>query len=180
VIDDDRRLLDGVRQRDPRALEELYERHKGACYALAQRVLNDWQASEEAVQDAFVAVWLRVQTFRAEAGSVRTWIIAITRNAAIDRLRKERGPRTNLPLFDSVLAESSSAREVAIITDRQVMAKALSRLPPEQRYVLELAYFGGYSYPEIAQALDVPVGTIKSRIRLTLEKLRASIEMDAV
>jgi RNA polymerase sigma-70 factor, ECF subfamily len=180
VSDDDRRLLEAIRQRESKALEELYERYKGICYALAHRVLNDWQASEEAVQDAFLAAWRRAETYRLEAGSVRTWLLAITRNSAIDRLRKEKGHRTNLPLLDAVLPETSSAKAMSIIMDRDVMAKALDDLPSEQRYALEMAYFGGYTYPEIAEALDIPVGTIKSRIRLALEKMRAAIQVDPV
>lgn len=175
---DDHGLLEAITQRDARALEELYVRYKGITYALAQRILNDWQSAEEAVQDAFVAVWRRAATYRSEAGSVRTWVLAITRNSAIDRLRREKGPRSNLPLLDAVVPESSTARAMSVIADRDVMAKALDELPSDQRYAIELAYFGGYSYPEIATALDVPVGTIKSRIRLALEKMRASIQVE--
>ena len=178
MIDDDQRLIEGVRQRDTKALEELYERYKGVTNALAQRILNDWQAAEETVQDAFVAAWRRAETYRPEVGSVRTWLLAIARNAAIDRLRKERGPRTNLPLLDAVIAETSTTKAMSIMMDRDQMARALSELPQEQRYALELAYFGGYSYPQIAEALDVPVGTIKSRIRLALEKMRAAMKLE--
>lgn len=180
MIEDDRRLLEAVRQRDTQALEELYEKYRGVCYALSQRILNDWQAAEEAVQDAFVAIWRRAETYRSEAGAVRTWILAITRNAAIDRLRREKKPRSQLPLFDDAIAESSTAREFGAIVDRELMSKALNDLPEEQRYAIELAYFGGYTYPEIAEALDVPVGTIKSRIRLALEKMRLAIKLDPV
>jgi RNA polymerase sigma-70 factor (ECF subfamily) len=177
-VSDDQRLLEAITNRDATALEALYARYKGVTYALAQRILNDWQSAEEAVQDAFVAVWRRASTYRPEAGSVRTWVLAITRNSAIDRLRREKGPRSNLPLLDAVVPESSTARAMSIIADRDVMAKALDELPSDQRYAIELAYFGGYSYPEIATALDVPVGTIKSRIRLALEKMRASIQLE--
>jgi RNA polymerase sigma-70 factor, ECF subfamily len=180
VIDDDQRLLEAITQRDTKALEELYEKYRGTTYALAQRVLNDWQAAEEAVQDAFVAVWRRAGTYRREAGSVRTWLLAITRNASIDRLRREKGPRTNLPLLDAVLPESRTETAMGVIADRDVMANALNSLPAEQRSVLELAYFGGYTYPEIAKAMDLPLGTIKSRIRLALEKMRAGIKLDPV
>lgn len=178
MIDDDQRLLEAITQRDAQALEELYEKYRGLTYALAHRVLNDWQAAEEAVQDVFVAVWRRAHTYRREAGSVRTWLLAIARNSAIDRLRRERGPRSNLPLLDAVLPENSTAKAMGMIADRDHMAKALHDLPHEQRYALELAYFGGYTYPEIAQALDVPVGTIKSRIRLALEKMRMAMKVD--
>lgn len=180
MTNDDQRLLCAIIERDAKALEELYERYKGLSYALAQRILNDWQAAEEAVQDAYVAVWRRAQTYRPEAGSVRTWVLAISRNAAIDRLRKEKKSRSNLPLLDGVLAENSTPKALAMIMDRDVMAKALSDLPVDQRNAIELAYFGGYTYPEIANALDVPVGTIKSRIRLALDKMRGTIRADVV
>lgn len=176
--DDDLRLLRAIVDRDANALEELYGKYKGLSFSLAQRILNDWQASEEAVQDAYVAIWRRAQTYKPEGASVRTWILAITRNSAIDRLRREKRPRSNLPLLDGVLAESSSAKAMGMIMDRDVMAKALGDLPVDQRSAIELAYFGGYSYPEIATALDVPVGTIKSRIRLALEKMRSAIKME--
>jgi RNA polymerase sigma-70 factor, ECF subfamily len=178
MMSDDQALLESIVQRDAQALEALYGRYKGMTYALAQRILNDWQSSEEAVQDAFVAIWRRASTYRPEAGNVRTWILAITRNAAIDRLRREKGARTNLPLLESVAADNSTAKAMSIIADRDVMAKALAELPSDQRHAIELAYFGGYSYPEIATALDVPVGTIKSRIRLALEKMRTAIRVE--
>jgi RNA polymerase sigma-70 factor (ECF subfamily) len=159
------------------ALSTLYERYGGLALSLAMRMLGDVDAAEEAVQDAFVALWRRAANFRAEAASPRTWLLAIVRNRCIDELRK----RPALPGVDL-----DDAQPPAIDGDpwpdiwkRQcgdVLRAALRDLPHEQRNVIELGFFGGLSHAQIAERLDAPLGTVKKRMRSGLKRLRLALD----
>jgi RNA polymerase sigma-70 factor (ECF subfamily) len=137
------------------------------------------EAAEEVAQDAFHSVWRQARSYRAERGSVRTWLFAICRNAAID-WRRTRGKRLEREVSIEAAAELLSDAKV----DERVVARlraehvraVVGRLPPEQREVLALAFWGGYSQSEIAARTDTPLGTVKSRVRLAMNKLRESLE----
>jgi RNA polymerase sigma-70 factor (ECF subfamily) len=164
-----RRIADGERN----ALAALYARHGGVALAFARRMLSDADDAEEAVQDAFVSVWRRAGTFRSEAAAPRTWILSIVRNRCIDTLRRRRGD-TTAPL-DETQPEAFENELWSEIWKRQCGAavrSALGSLPPEQREVIELGFYGGYSHSQIAERLALPLGTLKKRMRSGLKRLR--------
>ena len=157
------------------ALAALYDRYGGLAYGIATRILGDPGRAEDAVQEAFLGVWKRASTFDASRGSLRAWLLAAVRNRSIDLLRG-RGAHERREIeidFDTQHASSVSDpwREVALSLERSAVREALASLPSEQRQVVELAYFGGYSQTEIAEMTRVPLGAVKGRIRLSLEKM---------
>ena len=158
------------------ALAELYDRYAGLAYGVAIRILGDPGRAEDAVQDAFMNVWSRAASFDAERGSVRAWLLTAVRNRSIDYLRgrgaHERQEDELQP--DVAYATSSPSdpwREVSVALERSAVRDAIGSLPAEQRQVVELAYFGGYTHTEIADMTRLPLGTVKGRMRLALEKL---------
>ena len=164
----------------PRALEVLYDRHGGAAYSLAHRIMGDRGAAEDVTQEAFVSVWRSGGRYEATRGSVRSWVLAIVRNRGIDALRRA-SSRSSLDYDDDGALESQPAEgrtdgEVLRNERAQVVRGALAELPHDQTQVLGLAYFGGFTHREIAELLDVPLGTIKGRMRLGLEKMRVSMD----
>ena len=176
--EDDSILLSRLASRDADALTELYDRYGRTVFSVLYRMLPNAEAAEEVCQDAFQHVWRAAATYRGERGAVRTWVLAIARNAAIDwrRTRGRREERETV-LDDAFgLASPSSVEEVV---DRRLRAQRMrdlvSELPPEQRRCLELAYWGGLSQTEIAATTGAPLGTVKSRIRSGMEKLRSSL-----
>ena len=140
------------------------------------RVLGDPGRAEDAVQDAFMNVWNRAASFDAHRGSLRAWLLTSVRNRSIDYLRgrggreRERERELN-PEVAHALSPSDPWREVALSLERTAVRDAMASLPAEQRQVIELAYFGGYTHAEIADMIRVPLGTVKGRMRLALEKM---------
>ena len=139
------------------------------------RVLGDPGRAEDAVQDAFVNVWNRAASFDAQRGSLRAWLLTSVKNRSIDYLRgrgrREREERELEPDVAYAQSPSDPWREVALSLERTAVRDALASLPAEQRQVVELAYFGGYTHVEIADMARVPLGTVKGRMRLALEKM---------
>ncbi len=176
--EDDSVLLARLAVREPDALAELYDRYGRTVFAVLCRMLPDPEAAEEVCQDAFQHVWRAAATYRGERGAVRTWLLAIARNAAID-WRRTRGRRTEreTALDDAfTLASPGSVEEVVDgRLQAQRMRALVAALPSEQRRCLELAYWGGFSQSEIAAKTGAPLGTVKSRMRLAMEKLRTSL-----
>jgi RNA polymerase sigma factor (sigma-70 family) len=160
---------------DMAALDTLYVRYGRLAYSLALRILGDPGRAEDVVQEAFVKIWSRAPSFDAARGSLRTWVLTIVRNSAVDQLRHASGrERDELALLAEIPAQGEGSdpwREVAEALERKSVRDALRALPAEQRQVIELAYFGGYSQVEISRMLGIPLGTIKSRTRLAHEKL---------
>jgi RNA polymerase sigma-70 factor, ECF subfamily len=172
----DEEVMQLVQQADPRAFELLYDRHGGAAFSLAYRMTGDRSSAEDVAQEAFLSIWRSRLRYQPERGSVRTWVLGIVHNRAIDALRRNvvherrRSPiegieeRQEAPeLTDVEAARREEARHVRT---------ALDSLPDDQRHTIELAYFGGFSHSQIADMLDTPIGTVKGRMRLGLEKLR--------
>jgi RNA polymerase sigma-70 factor (ECF subfamily) len=176
---DDVKLVERIAGGDADALGELYDRYGRVAFGILYRMLPGPEAAEEVAQDAFHSVWRQARSYRAERGSVRTWLFAICRNAAID-WRRTRGKRLEREVSIEAAAELLSDAKV----DERVVARlraehvraVVGRLPPEQREVLALAFWGGYSQSEIAARTDTPLGTVKSRVRLAMNKLRESLE----
>ncbi|HMO56494.1 MAG TPA: sigma-70 family RNA polymerase sigma factor [Roseiflexaceae bacterium] len=175
----DNQLLAQMTMRDSRALELLYDRYATIVYATALRMLGSVELAEEIVQEAFWRVWQRCGTFNAERGHVASWLFGIAHNLCIDELRRQRvrpsvsrGVAVELEMLDMPDPDADVAG-MAMQRERQrLVGMALQQIPAEQREVLELAYFGGLSQSEIATQLQIPLGTIKTRIRSGLQRLR--------
>jgi RNA polymerase sigma-70 factor (ECF subfamily) len=177
---DDRLLAERLRSGDREALGLLYDRYASVAMAVAVRVVADRELAEDLVHDAYVAVWQKIDRFDPSRGSLRSWLLTIVRNRAIDRLR---GTRPSMEVGEadeqSLLRtgpnptwEAAAARRSAV-----ELRRALGSLPDEQRQAVELAYFGGRTYREIAQLTGVPQGTANGRLRLALAKLRDSLSL---
>jgi RNA polymerase sigma-70 factor (ECF subfamily) len=176
----DEELMPLVGRKDPEAFEVLYDRHGGAAYSLAYRIVGDRAAAEEVTQEAFISVWRSGARFDATRGSVRSWLLSVVRNRAIDFLRSRAGKAPKLTFDDDAVLEQRPAEERTEdeALQRETAAEiqgALGKLPGEQSKVIELAYFGGFSHSEISRILNLPMGTVKGRMRLGLEKIRGEL-----
>lgn len=166
-----------VERRNADAFAILYDRHGGAAYSLAHRIVGDSELAQDVTQEAFISVWRSGARFDATRGSVRSWTLGIVRNRAIDALRRAAAPGRKLAFDDDAVLESEEAEER---TDAEAIRRAtaqrvrgaLGELPAEQSEVIGLAYFGGFTHSEIAEMLGMPLGTVKGRMRLGLEKIR--------
>ena len=175
----DERLVEALEVRDERALETLYDRHGDYVYSVCLRMVGDVQLAEDLSQEVFLRLWRRPDLFDVSRGRFLTWLLSVARNRAIDE-RRSRGRRFRFETPPSInaeemleLAPTDEVRDTAVVSEeRVVVQKALATLPPEQRLAIQLAYFGGYTQQEIAQGLHQPLGTVKTRIRLGLQKLR--------
>ncbi|MDQ6750971.1 MAG: sigma-70 family RNA polymerase sigma factor [Actinomycetota bacterium] len=175
----DEDLMQLVRRGEPEAFEVVYERHADAAYSLAYRMCGARGVAEDVIQEAFLALWRSGARYDRARGSVRTWILGIVHNRAIDALRRslvhdrrrasDEGMEERFEARERTDVEASRREEAASVR------AALGDLPPEQSRVIELAYFGGFTHSEIADMLSTPIGTIKGRMRLGLEKLRGQL-----
>jgi RNA polymerase sigma-70 factor (ECF subfamily) len=184
-------LLQRIVARDDRAVAELYDRHSRLVFSVIRRILRSQSDAEDVLQETFVRVWSRADTYDAALGSPATWLTRIARNRAVDRLRAQRA-RANV---DGIPPDTARAREdageirtaVAAVSDRpDVLAEergvatalrgAVARLPETQRVLIEAAYFEGYTHHELAARFAMPLGTVKTRIRSGLTALRAQLE----
>lgn len=178
---DDQALLRLIARRQEEALGELYDRYGRLAYSLALNATGDASLAEEIVQDVFLRVWNKAETYRAEQGKVVTWLTSITRYRSIDMLRRHAvRPEGNRAVWAEEahpLVSDSMAieEEVSGLQRRQQIQHAMRQLPSEQRQALAYAFFYGYSHSQIAAALNEPLGTVKTRIRLGMQKLRELI-----
>lgn len=161
---------------DARAFETLYERHAGAAYSLAYRMVGARAAAEDVTQEAFLNLWRSGAHYDRSRGSVRTWVLGIVHHRAIDALRRA-SVHARRRSDDETAAERLEAPErveedVARRDEAAIVRNAMGVLPADQLRVIELAYFGGYTHVEIAELLEAPVGTVKGRMRLGLKKMR--------
>jgi RNA polymerase sigma-70 factor, ECF subfamily len=176
----DEDLMALVQRGEPDAFEVLYDRHADASFSLAYRMVGTRPAAEDVVQEAFLAIWRSRVRYRSDRGSVRTWVLGIVHHRAVDGLRRHlvhdrrRGG-------DS---ETAELREAPERTDLEVVRRdeadrvrtALGSLPEDQSRVIELAYFGGFTHAEISGMLEMPLGTVKGRMRLGLDKMRRELQ----
>ena len=179
---EDAALLVRIASGDPDALGELYDRYGRIVFGVLYRLLGVPEAAEEVTQDAFHAIWRRASTYRPDRGAVRTWMLAIARNAAID-WRRTKGKRFER---EAAIDEAAELVEEIRVDDRviaslraQRVRDAVASLPAEQRTVLSLAFWSGLSQTEIAERTGTPLGTVKSRVRLGMIKLRDRLQLEA-
>jgi RNA polymerase sigma-70 factor, ECF subfamily len=175
----DEDLISLVEASDSEAFATLYDRHKRAAFSLAYRMMGDRQAAEDLAQDAFLKVWRGAGSYRAERGSVRTWILSIVHNRGIDHLRSHASRRRTQDKIEASAPRSQPSEAFAETwrnSQRDQVREALNTLPAEQLKILELAYFSGYTHVEISELLSLPLGTVKGRMRLGLKKIRDFFE----
>src|SRR3979490_1237890 len=175
----DEDLMQLVRRGDAAAFEAVYDRHSTAAFSLAYRMTGTRNTAEDVVQEAFLALWRSGTRYDRTRGSVRTWVLGIVHNRSIDALRRslvhDRRRASDEGIEERFEARERTDAEAARREEAASVRAALDQLPPEQCKVIELAYFGGFTHSEIAELLDAPIGTIKGRMRLGLEKLRGSL-----
>lgn len=184
---DDQLLIAAVARGESQALEVLYDRYSGVVYRLAFRMLKHREQSEEIVQEVFWRVWRRSASFERERGRVAQWIFGIAHNLCIDEMRRMRARPNpvyddeNHPVIQQLIDDQVDVPAAAWASEqRRVIVSALASLPSAQREAIELAYFGGLSHQEIADQLDRPLGTIKTRVRLGLQKLGSLLSLSGM
>ncbi len=176
-------LLRLVAERQPEALAELYARHAAALLALSRRILESLSDAEEVLQEVFFHVWNQAARYDAARSSVSTWLVLITRSRAIDRLRTrkvvERTHETAHQQEDPADHTSPEGVEAVLILERRDrVQRELQKLPPEQREVLDLAFYQGLTQSEIAARTELPLGTVKTRTLLAMKKLRSGLRSE--
>ena len=176
---DDRRaeeaaLLVRIRERDERAIEALHERYSGPLYSLAYQVTGGDRFAQDVVQEVFVAVWKNAGRFDPARGSLSSWLFALARHKAIDLVRREANVRRHTADVDLELEEAADDvdQEAWRRVRRDAVRAAMAELPEAQRVALEMAFFGGLTHVEVSEALGIPLGTAKTRIRTALLRLR--------
>jgi len=179
---DDEELMQRLLYRDLRAFRALFDRYGNLVYSAALRVVRDAQIAEDMVQEIFLRIWRKPESYVAQRGRFVTWLTSVTRNRAVDEIRS-RGRRfrhetaspeeqeRELPAPDT----NDPALTAELADQRRLILAALAQIPQEQRQIIELAYFGGFTQQEIAQRLSQPLGTVKTRIRLGMQKLRVAL-----
>ncbi len=181
---DDRELLRRIVAQDRDALDLLYSRYITAVYSMALHMLKQPPLAEEVTQDVFMNIWLKAASFNAEKGQPRSWIMSVAHHRVIDVIRSRRrtaqmtDPEGYETLERLPSGGASVENQVQQNLDRERIMKALAGLPDNQKQVILLAYFEGYSQSEMADLLSEPLGTIKTRVRLAMQKLRAVLQED--
>ena len=171
----DEELISLAQAGSAEAFAALYDRHSRSAYSLAYRMMGEKQSAEDLVQEVFLKVWRNSASYRTERGSVRTWVLSIVHNRGVDQLRSTASRRRTQ---DRVEASAPTSQPSEAFTEtwrnsqRDQVRDALKTLPDEQLKILELAYFSGYTHVEIAGLLDLPLGTVKGRMRLGLRKVK--------
>jgi RNA polymerase sigma-70 factor (ECF subfamily) len=180
----DEELMQLVRRGDADAFAVVYQRHASSVFSLAYRMMGSRSAAEDVAQEAFLSAWRSGARYDRGRGSVRTWLLGIAHNRSIDAMR--RGKVRDFPRDDDedaaerVEASERTEAEVARRQEAEAIRAAIETLPNEQSRVIELAYFGGFTHTEIATMIKAPVGTVKGRMRLGLQKLRDELGQGAV
>jgi RNA polymerase sigma-70 factor, ECF subfamily len=175
----DEDLMQLVQRAEAPAFEVVYDRHASAAFSLAYRMCGAQPLAEEIVQEAFLSIWRSGARYDRGRGSVRTWILGITHHRAIDALRRgvvqDRHRASDEGIAERFEAEERTDVEVARREEALEVRGALVGLPEDQRRAIELAYYGGFTQSEIAEMLGVPIGTVKGRMRLGMEKMRGQL-----
>lgn len=179
----DGQLVTLVTQKDSEALGALYDRHGKAVYGFAIHMLRDPAKAEEVTQEVFLNLWLKAGTFRPDRGSFHTWLMTMSHHRVVDEIRRDHRQQNTLAeagrelLVSGITPTDSPEAGAQRSEEGTAIRNALKALPPEQKQVVELAYYQGLSQSEIAERLKQPLGTVKTRMRLAFQKLRAALAM---
>jgi len=178
----DQELMVGLSEGEVEALERLYDRYSSLVFSIAVRVLTDRQLAEDVTQEVFLRLWRRPWSYDPGRGKFRSWLMSVTRNRSIDerrrvvrRLRQEDRDDDGMPEIPAPGRFHDPQLEAVLADERRAVREAMTRLPPAQREVIELAYFGGLTQVEVAALTGEPLGTVKTRIRLGIQKLRVAL-----
>ncbi|HEX2414672.1 MAG TPA: sigma-70 family RNA polymerase sigma factor [Thermoleophilaceae bacterium] len=175
----DEEVMQLVQDGNPRAFELLYDRHGSAAFSLSYRMVGNRVTAEDITQEAFLSIWRSRLRYDQARGSVRTWVLGIVHNRAVDALRRnvvhDRRRETMEGIEERHEARERTDVEAARREEARSIRTALDTLPDEQRRTIELAYFGGFSHSQIAELLEEPIGTVKGRMRLGLDKMRRQL-----
>lgn len=168
-------LVDLLQQRSEKAFTYLYDNYSGALYGVIHSIIADNETSNDVLQDVFVNIWRKIESYDATKGRLFTWMLNIARNAAIDKIRSKgfRDGQKNQPLSENV--DISIGQTAGPAVNDVGLRKVIGRLKEEQRVLIDLSYFQGFTHEEIAKAMNIPLGTVKTRIRSALIQLRALI-----
>ena len=165
-----------VQRGDARAFEAIYDRHGSVAFSLAYRIAGNRAQAEDIVQEAFLSVWRSSVRYKPERGNLRSWLLSVVHNRAIDSLRRSIVHTRNQVDADGIEERQASDEltdvEALRRDEARTVRSAMERLPADQLRVVELAYFGGFTHSQIAEMLEMPLGTVKGRMRLALEKMR--------
>ena len=181
---EDHQLIHWIALAEKEALEALYGRYSSSVFSLAMYMLKQEALAEEVTQDIFLNIWLKASSYKSDRGEPRAWIMSVAHHKIVDVIRSRRRTLTvtDPSLYETLdLIPSSEIpvdEQVVRNLERERILKALSTLPEPQRQVIMLAYFGGYSQSEMAEMLQQPLGTVKTRVRLAMQKLRGVLERD--
>jgi RNA polymerase sigma factor (sigma-70 family) len=169
-------LVNLLQQHSEKAFSYLYDNYSGALYGIIHSIITDNETANDVLQDVFVNIWRKIESYDSSKGRLFTWMLNIARNAAIDKIRSKgfRDGLKNQPISENVDISIGSATHPAI--NDVGLRKVISRLKEEQRVLIDLSYFQGFTHEEIAKAMNIPLGTVKTRIRTALIQLRTLIQ----
>lgn len=171
-------LYERVRGKDKAALEELYDRYEKMLFSYLCKMTGDRDIAEEALQEVFVKIWRGTGTYNESKGKFVAWLVTMSRNAAVDLIRKQKKPSVPLDEVAEVESTETSVEETVEVKEkREQIHEAVRHLSDEQQKMVDLFYFKGYTHETIAEKCGIPLGTVKSRIRLALKKLKTSLHM---
>ena len=172
----EKELIALLRQRDQRAFSYLYDNYSGALYGIVLQILENTELASDVLQEVFINIWRRIETYDPAKGRLYTWMLNIARNASIDQLRSKnyQNSQKNQSIPENVDGLVGSSTQMSV--DSIGLKKMLEKLKMEQRVLIELAYFKGYTHEEIAEMEDIPLGTVKTRIRNALIQLRTLLQ----
>ena len=179
----DEQLVTLVTQGETQALGALYDRHSRAVYGFVLHMLREPARAEEITQEVFLNLWLKAGTFRPDRGSFHAWIMTVSHHRVVDELRRDRRQQNTLAeagrdlLVSGLMPQDGPEAGAQRSEEGAAVRRALNTLPPEQKQVVELAYYQGFTQSEIAQRLHQPLGTVKTRTRMAMQKLRAALSM---
>jgi RNA polymerase sigma factor (sigma-70 family) len=171
-------LYERVRGKDKAALEELYDRYEKMLFSYLYKMTGDRDLAEEALQEVFIKIWRGTGTYHESKGKFVAWLVTMSRNAAVDLIRKQKKPSVPLDEVAEVESTETSVEETIEVKEkREQIHEAVRHLSDEQQKMVDLFYFKGYTHETIAEKCGIPLGTVKSRIRLALKKLKTSLHM---
>lgn len=180
---DDRELMIQIGDKDPAALERLYDRYEKVIYAFAFRIVQDAMAAEEVVQELFMRVWTHSERYEASQGKLTTWMFAVTRNIAVDLLRRKSVRDKGIPVETDTLYAvadelNDTAAQVEVRSEGERVREILRGLSRDQQQVIDSIYYGGMTQQEVSARYNIPLGTVKSRVRLALKQIKKSLMVE--